>query len=138
MSRSTAQIWVVTRHRYGISAFVSQTSFRGKTRDGVAKCQLFLRLRFLKLFFFNFTNLLNYLNTTRLELPLLLVVCVRIYFVIKFCSLFIYSSKNDQGKAKVCNHDNKALINASHKSLPQIRVESLSNNLAPNCIEQDA
>ena len=38
------QIWVVTRHQYGISAPVSQTSFRGKTSDGVAKCRLFLRL----------------------------------------------------------------------------------------------
>ena len=25
------QTWVVTRHQYGISAFVSQTSFRGET-----------------------------------------------------------------------------------------------------------
>ena len=29
--RSTTQIWVVTRHQYGIPAFVSQTSFRGET-----------------------------------------------------------------------------------------------------------
>ena len=28
--RSTTQIWVVTRHQYGISALVSQTSLRGK------------------------------------------------------------------------------------------------------------
>ena len=28
--RSTIQIWVVTRHQYGISALVSQTSFRGE------------------------------------------------------------------------------------------------------------
>ena len=39
--RSTAQIWIVTRHQYGISALVSQTSFRGKTSDGLAKCWLF-------------------------------------------------------------------------------------------------
>ena len=39
--KSTTQIWVVTRHQYGISAFVSQTSFRGETSGGVAKCQLF-------------------------------------------------------------------------------------------------
>ena len=29
--RSTTQIWIVTRHQYGISALVSQTSFRGET-----------------------------------------------------------------------------------------------------------
>ena len=40
--RSTTQIWVVTRHQYGISAVVCLTSFRGETsRDGVAKCWLF-------------------------------------------------------------------------------------------------
>ena len=39
--RSTIQIWVVTRHRYGISALVSQTSFHGETSGGVAKCRLF-------------------------------------------------------------------------------------------------
>ena len=36
--RNTTQIWVVTRHQYGISALVSQTSFGGKTSGGVAKC----------------------------------------------------------------------------------------------------
>ena len=30
-NRSPSQIWVVTCHQYGISAFVSQTSFGGKT-----------------------------------------------------------------------------------------------------------
>ena len=39
--RSTTQIWVVTRHQYGISPLVSQTSFRGVIIDGVAKCRLF-------------------------------------------------------------------------------------------------
>ena len=40
--RSTTQIWVVTRHQYGISALVSQTSFGGETRgSSVAKCWLF-------------------------------------------------------------------------------------------------
>ena len=39
--RSTTQIWVVTRHRYGICALVSQTSTRGETVSGVAKCPLF-------------------------------------------------------------------------------------------------
>jgi len=32
---------VVTHHQYGISALVSQTSFRGETSSGVAKCRLF-------------------------------------------------------------------------------------------------
>ena len=39
--RSTAQIWVVTRHQYGISALVPQMSFRGKITVGAAKWQLF-------------------------------------------------------------------------------------------------
>ena len=34
-------IWVVTRHQYGISLLVSQTSFRRETSGGVAKCRLF-------------------------------------------------------------------------------------------------
>ena len=29
------------RHQYGISALVSQTSFRGETVGGIAKCRLF-------------------------------------------------------------------------------------------------
>ena len=39
--RSTTHIWVVTRHQYGISALVSQTSFGGETTGSVAKCRLF-------------------------------------------------------------------------------------------------
>ena len=39
--RSPAQIWVVTRHQYGISTLVSQTSFRGETVSGVVKYRLF-------------------------------------------------------------------------------------------------
>ena len=39
--KSTTQIWVVTRHQYGISALVSQTSFGGETSGSVAKCWLF-------------------------------------------------------------------------------------------------
>ena len=35
------QIWVVTRHQYGISALVSQTSLRGKSSGGVTKCWLY-------------------------------------------------------------------------------------------------
>ena len=35
--RSTTQIWVVTRHQYGISALVSQTSFGGEISGSVAK-----------------------------------------------------------------------------------------------------
>ena len=33
----------MTRHQNGISAFVSQTSFRGEAGSGVAKCRLFSR-----------------------------------------------------------------------------------------------
>ena len=39
--KSTTQIWVVKRHQYGISALVSQTSFRVETSGNVAKCRLF-------------------------------------------------------------------------------------------------
>ena len=39
--RSTTQISVVTRHHYGISALVPQTSLRVETSAGVAKCRLF-------------------------------------------------------------------------------------------------
>ena len=39
--RSTNQIWVVTRHQYGISALVSQASFRVETSGAVAKCRPF-------------------------------------------------------------------------------------------------
>ena len=35
--RSTTQIWVVTRHQYGISALVYQTSFGGETSGSVAE-----------------------------------------------------------------------------------------------------
>ena len=41
----TTQIWVVTRHQYGISAVVSQRSFRQETADGVARCRLFFQAR---------------------------------------------------------------------------------------------
>ena len=39
--RGITQIWVLTRHQYGISALISQTSFRGETRGGVAEFLLF-------------------------------------------------------------------------------------------------
>ena len=47
--RSTTQIWVVRRHQYGISALISQTSFRGETVGGVAKCRLYLFRRMMDL-----------------------------------------------------------------------------------------
>ena len=39
--RSTIQIWVMTRHQYGISALISQRLFCRETSGGVAKCRLF-------------------------------------------------------------------------------------------------
>ena len=39
--RSTTQTWVVTRHQYGISALVSQTSSGGENSGSIAKCLLF-------------------------------------------------------------------------------------------------
>ena len=47
-STARAQIWVVTRHQYGISALVSQTSFGGETSavvGSVAKYRLFSQAR---------------------------------------------------------------------------------------------
>ena len=40
-SQEHYQIWVLVRHEYGFSVVVSQMSFRGETRCGVAKCRLF-------------------------------------------------------------------------------------------------
>ena len=48
--RSTTQIWVVSRHQYGISALVSQASFGGETSGSVAKCRLFSQATPLKAF----------------------------------------------------------------------------------------
>ena len=39
----------VMRHQYGISALVSQTSFRRETSGGVATCRLFPQARFARL-----------------------------------------------------------------------------------------
>ena len=38
--RSCTQIWVVTRHQYGISVLFSQMLFCGETISGIAKCRL--------------------------------------------------------------------------------------------------
>ena len=58
--KSTTQIWVVTRHQYGISAHVSQTSFRGDTSGGVPKCRLFSQVKVHH----NFVTFLNRPCTT--------------------------------------------------------------------------
>ena len=39
--RTTTQILAATRHQYGISVLVSQTSFGGETSGSIAKCRLF-------------------------------------------------------------------------------------------------
>ena len=46
--RFTTQIWIVTRHQYGISVLVSQTWFCRETVGGVAKCCLFSKARVFK------------------------------------------------------------------------------------------
>ena len=46
--RSATQIRVLTRHQYGISALVSQTSFGGETSGSVAKGQLFSQATFFR------------------------------------------------------------------------------------------
>ena len=42
--RSTTQIWVVTRHQYGISVLISQTLFSGKIAEASRNVVCFLRL----------------------------------------------------------------------------------------------
>ena len=42
--RSTTQVRVMTRHQYGISALVSQTSFRGKPVEASRNVRSFLSL----------------------------------------------------------------------------------------------
>ena len=37
--RSTTQFWVETRHQYGISALISQTSFGGENSDSLGDCR---------------------------------------------------------------------------------------------------
>ena len=41
--RSATQIWVMTRHQYGISAFAPQKPFHRETSDSIVKCQLFFQ-----------------------------------------------------------------------------------------------
>ena len=43
-TRNTTQIWEMTLHQYGISAFVSQTSFGGETSGRSLNVGCFLRL----------------------------------------------------------------------------------------------
>ena len=53
--RSLTQIWVVIRHRYGISLLVPQTSFRGENSYGLAKCRQFSQaVKYHKCSFNNF------------------------------------------------------------------------------------
>ena len=44
--RNTTQIKVMTRHKYEISALVSQMSLGGETSGSVAKCRLFTEVSF--------------------------------------------------------------------------------------------
>ena len=43
----TTQIWIITRHQYGISALLPQTSFRGETSGRVAKYRRSYQVNFL-------------------------------------------------------------------------------------------
>ena len=49
--RSTTQLWVVTRHEYGIYALVPQSSFFVQTSGGVAKCRAFPPAKFARAVF---------------------------------------------------------------------------------------
>ena len=46
--RSTAQIWVVTRHQHGISVLISQLSFCGETSGDATKCHLFSQAKVIE------------------------------------------------------------------------------------------
>ena len=70
--RNTTHTWVLTRHQYGISALVSQTSFRGKTSGRVAECLLFSQARLL------------------LEIHIPLVSCNKFYFFLSLSDHCIY------------------------------------------------
>ena len=56
-NHSTNQIWVVTSHQYGISAAVSQPSFRGETSGSVANCRLFSKAKNSRKVMVYFTDL---------------------------------------------------------------------------------
>ena len=49
--KSSSQVGVVTRHQYGISAPVPQTSFGGQTSGCVVKCRPFLQAKFARAVF---------------------------------------------------------------------------------------
>ena len=50
--RSTTQIRVVSRHQYGISALISQTSFGGETSGSIAKFRLFSQAKVMYILLF--------------------------------------------------------------------------------------
>ena len=55
--RSATQIWVVSRHQYGIFAPVPQMSFRGKNIGSIAKCHLFPQAMWLCTFWWFMSNI---------------------------------------------------------------------------------
>ena len=61
--RITTQIWLVTSHQYGISALISQMSFREETSGDVAKCRLLSQAKreysFLEFLLLNRNNIIN-------------------------------------------------------------------------------
>ena len=82
--RSTTQIWVVTRHQYGISALVSQTSFGGETSGGVAKCRLFSQVTFLPVCLVCFSA-----NSTYSTLTYLFIIFKRVLFSVTMIPLIV-------------------------------------------------
>ena len=75
--RSASQIWVVTRHQYGIFVLISQTSFRGETSRDVAKCRLFSQASSVLLF-----KAFNGANKSCFPAPLKLNLVFTVAFVI--------------------------------------------------------
>ena len=65
---------LLTRHQYGISALVSQTSFRGGISRGVAKCRLF-------------SQVTSYLARTRFDL----YRCTWLYLLVDLCVVMGHS-----------------------------------------------
>ena len=87
---STTQMWVVTRHQYGISALVSQTSFRGETSGSVAKCRLFPQASFARLSLLNQLRSTERTNKHRFSHRFLL--CLVLFFLFCFCFQAVFET----------------------------------------------
>ena len=70
-------MWVVTCHQYGISALVSQTSFRRETVVASRNVSCFLRLKEL--------------SNESIELPKMIIIIIIIIIIVPYISQFQYA-----------------------------------------------